>query len=436
MISFLSFFITSSFALETRYSLVPPFEFTNISEIGNWTLRGSAANLKKYLRLTSTIDGDFGSVCQRVPTLFKDWQFETEVKANNNRHRGGEGFWFYFTDEVCPDMLLQFTGFAIWINTTKTSPDGLSPIYFVHNENQVIDFDKYTPLAYIKIRNSTNPVRIRITKKGETIRLEKSENIGEYSEAFHLTQKGLLKYGYFTLASITGSTSGFDNNDLYAIRTFALGPYDQKEFDYDISTKNRKIIEDAVDIRRSMKEERRSKMVNMNKYNEDATKHQNKLTGKEKYDLKDAFNLIREAELRGMKTVTIDELKSFINSYIETTIAKAMKKIDMAFEKFDETKLDMNELWGYLRSQLLDLGMETKQSLKKLEAECLTAAKTMKLENLNQETLQKSVDQATGTASDSTVSKVLMYIMAVEVVAYVIFFVYKRQKTHGFIKVD
>ena len=128
-------------SIEDRYSAVPPFEFTNISEIGNWTLRGSAANMKKYIRLTSTVDGDYGSMCQRVPTLFKDWQFEVEIKANNNRKIGGEGFWFYFTEEVCPEMLLQFTGFSIWINTTQTDPTGQSPIYFVNNDNKVIDFD-------------------------------------------------------------------------------------------------------------------------------------------------------------------------------------------------------------------------------------------------------------------------------------------------------
>lgn len=433
---FISLFIQSSLSLEGRYSIVPPFEFTNISEIGNWTLRGSAANMKKYIRLTSTIDGDYGSLCQRVPTLFSDWQFEVEVKSFNNRFRGGEGFWFYFTKEVCPEMLLQFTGFSIWVNTSKTDSKGRSPIYFLNNDqNQVIDFNDYKPLGYVKLRNTTDPFRLRITKKAKTIKVDHATDLGTgyYEECFHITNNSLLDYGYFTFSAITGSSLYYDNNDLFSIRTFALSKY-QKEFDDDISAKNRKVIEAALDVRRTMKQERRAKMVNMLKYNEDATNHQNTISGGS-YDIKDAFKIIKEAHKRGTDTVTVTQLKSFINSYVETTITKAMKKIDMAFDKFDETKLDMNDLWGYLKTQLLDLSMETKQSLKALETECLSFAKSINLQDLNQTSLQQSV-KINDNMNDSKISRILFYIMIVEVICYVAFFIYKRHKTHGFIKVD
>lgn len=433
---FISLFIQSSLSLEGRYSIVPPFEFTNISEIGNWTLRGSAANMKKYIRLTSTIDGDYGSLCQRVPTLFSDWQFEVEVKSFNNRFRGGEGFWFYFTKEVCPEMLLQFTGFSIWVNTSKTDSKGRSPIYFLNNDqNQVIDFNDYKPLGYVKLRNTTDPFRLRITKKAKTIKVDHATDLGTgyYEECFHITNNSLLDYGYFTFSAITGSSLYYDNNDLFSIRTFALSKY-QKEFDDDISAKNRKVIEAALDVRRTMKQERRAKMINMLKYNEDATNHQNTISGGS-YDIKDAFKIIKEAHKRGTDTVTVTQLKSFINSYVETTITKAMKKIDMAFDKFDETKLDMNDLWGYLKTQLLDLSMETKQSLKALETECLSFAKSINLQDLNQTSLQQSV-KINDNMNDSKISRILFYIMIIEVICYVAFFIYKRHKTHGFIKVD
>ena len=434
---FISFFIQSAISLESRYSIVPPFEFTNISEIGNWTLRGSAANLKKYIRLTSTIDGDYGSLCQRVPTLFTDWQFEAEMKSFNNRYRGGEGFWFSFTKEVCPEMLLQFTGFCVWVNTSKTDGKGLSPIYFVNNDqNQVIDFNDFKPLGYVKLRNTTDPFKLRITKKGKTIKVDHSSDLGSgyYEECFHITNNTLLDYGYFTFSAITGSSLYYDNNDLYSIRTFALSSYNQKEFNYDISAKNRKVIEAALDVRRTMKQERRAKMINMLKYNEDATNHKNTINGGS-YDIKDAFKIIKEAQVRGMDTVSVQNLKTFIDSYVETTITKAMKKIDLAFDKFDETKLDMNDLWGYLKTQLLDLSMETKQSLKSLETECLTFAKSINLQDLNQTSFQQSV-KITDNMSDSKISKMLFYIMVIEIICYVVFFIYKRHKTHGFIKVD
>ena len=245
MLILLPFLVFSGLSYEDRYSLVAPFVQTNISEFGNWTTRGSAVNLKKFFRLTSDIDSDYGALCQRVPTLFRDWSFEVEIYASNrNQHQinGGEGFWFFFTQEVCPDMPIQFTGISIWVNTTNTHENGMSPVFYACNQDKIIDFDQFKPMAYIKVRNTTEPVRLRITKKGNDIKLEQAQGLDDYQNVFQLTDKNIISHGYFTFAALTNEKFGFDNQDVYSIKTTALGPYDQKEFDYDISSKNRKIF--------------------------------------------------------------------------------------------------------------------------------------------------------------------------------------------------
>jgi hypothetical protein len=60
-------------AHEPIYSLIPPLDRTNLSEVGNWTFRGSAVNMKSYVRLTSdAITAEDGALCYRAKTAFRD----------------------------------------------------------------------------------------------------------------------------------------------------------------------------------------------------------------------------------------------------------------------------------------------------------------------------------------------------------------------------
>jgi len=421
----LGFFLVFSRSVEERFSLLPPHELTNVSEIGNWTIRGHTSNLKSFLRLTSSIPNQYGGVCQRVPTMFRDWSVDLDIQAHSGD--GGKGIWFYFTNEVCPDLPLVYEGFTIWINTTEKNVKGESPVFFAANNGSILDFAKIAPSGHIKLLGNNGILTITITRENSKVTLKEGKRV-----IFTQEVRDLIKFGYFTVAAVTSATS--NNHDLYSIRTFALSLYEQNEFQFDISAKNRKIIEDEVLRRRFRKNLRRAKMMVTKYYMKQIEAAKSKLNG-DNAVIVDAFSLINEADSRAQDTVTVESLSRYIENFIDATIEKAQNKINLAFEKFDETKLDMNEMWSDLRTKLLGLSMETKSSMAILERDIMTSAKSMKLENLNTKGLGQSLETESSHISVSPISKSFVIISIAELIAYVIFFIYKHKKTKGF-KID
>ena len=73
MISFILLF-NSICIFQTDFNIQSPIFSSNISEIGMWALRGSAINMKKFIRLTSLLTNDYDGLCSFHKTFSNDWQ--------------------------------------------------------------------------------------------------------------------------------------------------------------------------------------------------------------------------------------------------------------------------------------------------------------------------------------------------------------------------
>lgn len=172
------------------------------------------------------------------------------------------------------------------------------------------------------------------------------------------------------------------------------------------------------------------------KYGELVEENEGKLTG-ETQSLKDAFLIIKESDLRNQETVNVNSLKKFIDGTIDSTIKKASKMIEMASMKFDETKIDMNDVWSYLKTQLIDLSVESNKELKEMREEALQYAREIKLSNVDPIKIKRNIHLLEKDNNiDSFVSKILILICFIEFIAYIIFIMIQRKKTHGFKKAD
>lgn len=432
MIWILFCIFNSVFKVNDQYSLIPPFTFTNISEINDWTIRGSAANMKTHFRLTNAISNSYGGVCHRVPTRFKDWIIEIEISANGGS--SGEGFYFYFTKECCPDFSNRFNGFEIWINTSQTNRSGYSPIYFYNNHNGEIINQSYVKyVGDIFIRKLESPFRFRIIRQNNLLQIESTTD-NSHRNIFTINTTHIIDYGYFSFYANT--TAKTDNNDLYSIRTLPTSTPLKGESIIDYSSVNRKMLQDNVIARRIMKEKRRSKMPVSSKYGKLVDQNEGKLTG-EAQNLKDAFLIIKESDIRSLETVNVASLKKFIDESIDSTIQKASKMIEMASMKFDETKIDMNDVWSYLKNQLIDLSVESTKALKQMREEALMYAKEIKLMNVDPNKVKKNINLLENNNNhDLIISKILIFICFIEFIAYIAFVLFQRKKTHGFKKAD
>lgn len=410
------------FQISDAYSLFPPFSFTQLLEIKDWSIRGSVANLKSFLRLTSATANNFGGICHRIPTRFQDWTIELEFLTKGGN--GGEGFYFYFTKEFCPDNSDLFNGFAIFINTTTIYSSNYSQLSF-HN---TFNHSNSSLVGKIHIKNSSS-TRLYITKTNNSIEMEYLSN-GFRTKIFTANLNMPIRFGYFSLYSYTNSKH-FSNHDLHSFRTYPMSEvFPESKINY--SSLNRKVLQDNQIVRKVLKENKRARMPISRIYRQLRHELNDSLSG-EPQNLKDAFKIIREAETRMTNTVTITNLSNFINIKVDPSIEKVIKMIEIAQLKFDDCKIDMNDAWSYLKTQIIDLSVESEQAMQKLKDEMISYAKTIKLAKINHKQMKRGIQLGNNHLK---IESYLMLICLLEFVIYVIVFIIKRHKTQGFKKID
>jgi hypothetical protein len=420
-------------SLEPLYSLFSPFNRTDISEIGNWSLRGSAVSWKNVIRLTSdSLATEWGAVCQRAPTAFVDWSIEIEISARG-KGAGGGAISFVYSEDVCPEKPAKFNGFRVTINTSQTDSSEYSPVYFSEGS-----FENGKEYGKLKIRNQNYPLRVRIVRSEGSVCVE-STTYMRFETLFEVELKTKIPdFGYFTVAAETDFEHS-DNNDLYLIRTRAQTEVAYERISQEVLVNNRKILEsDALKRREAKKARREALLPAMHRYLEVRAANNDDLSvSSGRPDMSDAFELVKEAAKRGMDGVTIDMLKVFINRYLQDTLAKAGKKVNLALDSFDDTRGDVGEMWTYLRAQLLDLAGETRRALTILAEEALESARQVQLDHWARHVGPSFVERsANAYGSPGKMPMVLIIVMLFELVAYVIFFIKQHSKTHGFKKVD
>ena len=431
------FLFHSSEIQQKEYSLIPPLETTEIGEIGNWTIQGTATNLKNSVRLTSAVPSSIGSICQRVPTLFKEWSIELEIKASNpdgNNDKPGHGIWFFYSQEVCPEFSLDFNGFTFWVNTSSTDSNGYSNVYFAKG-NQNTDLSKLKPVGKVRARDEKKPLRIQISRRFDRLTVDATKDT-ILERIVDEDIKGTPDYGYFTLSAVTTSER-VDNNDILSMRVYSMSPIDHPNKNHDFSTENRKFIENSKRERRKMKERRHKAMETVLKFLEESKKSNKKLNAKTDLDLKEAVKVIDEAYRRSLNTMTLDTLEQFIQETVDATVTTAQKKIELAQAKYSETQQDIDELWSSLKRQLVDLAIEEKEALQLIQQEVLEYAKHINFANtkINPDSTADLKKEA-ANLTDSNLTNILLIISLIEIVLYLIFFLYMRRKTDNFKKRD
>lgn len=425
-----SFLLSLASSFDQRYSITAPIELTNVSEIGNWTFRGSTIPLKKkFIRLTSSNLDEYGLICQRVPTLFQDWNIEIEISVKDGK-AGGDFFEFLFSEELCPSAPVQYRGVLVYINTSDIDSDGKSQILVFPNDNNYFDYGKGLDGGRIKVRNQDEPVRIIFKREDDQFSGFSHEGTKEVL-LFNYQIKNLIKHGYFSIYALSGEKG--DIHDLYSFMTYPR-EYDMPEYSYDISYRNRKIIEENVLQRREMKEKRRAKMQVSGKYTADSIDHQRKLYGSEG-NIKDAFLEVNEAARRSQDTVTATDLKQFINQKVLPSIKKAAEKTEIEFIEFSNIQSHIKEIWENLQNQLRDLVFSTQREMKQMGDEVLGNAQKVSLGEMKVETVVTETEKKNKEQSN-IVQKILIFIMIIELIGYITFFLIMKRKTHGFVKID
>lgn len=412
--------------LEPQYSLISPFKQTNATEFGNWSFKGSVVNRKNYLMLTTHASNDWGALFQRVPTSFQNWEFETEIEVKGDI-QGGNVITFYFSDIFCPEITLNWTGFFIKIDIPATDADNNTPIKFGN-----ISYPFELPpedIAYgSNIRNSEEHFRFTVRKEGESLTVSIKDNV-----VYSVHIENLLKFGYFSIVALGGEKIGNDNN-IYSFNVTSLSDHVIPESELNVSSINRKIIDNNLLQRRILKRYRRSRQPST-EYYFNTLKASNSMLDGLHDDLHDAFRLIEESDKRAEIAASMIFLGNWIDKVLKELTNKAEKKSNYAFNEFTEIRDSVNILWSELRQQLSSLAFESRAQMTLLKEDSIKIAENLKLQLVKLNETEDALNLP-DTKQDSIITTILVIIMVVEAITYLAFFLIKRSKTNDFKKID
>jgi len=148
----------------------------------------------------------------------------------------------------------------------------------------------------------------------------------------------------------------------------------------------------AAKERRILKRERRKHMPTMLKILNEMEGHLNLDGNKGQFNLKDSLNVVQEMFFRANSSITSKELTLFINHKLVPILKKMQERTIIQNNSIDELKEKVNSLWGYLRSQMRDMGMSSKLSMEKIQKEMIERSKIVVLKPPDRKSLEKQVE--------------------------------------------
>ena len=385
--------------------------------------------MKNEIVLSSEVPYDRGTIANMFPTTFHDWILDVEVSVKGERGGTGGSIWLSFGEGLNHELFDDsFYGFVVYIDNSM-SVDNSSIVNLLYKQRDE-QWQKLESNTKLKLRNQPSPVRIRLNKIGNYI-----EVLSEGAQLLKTEIPNMLDYGYFTVTAMSGYPG--DRCDLYGIRVAALSQEDREIDEEKLMKQNQKLMYQSERLRNKKKEERRKSMAVSHRHLEQAKGNNHGLFSSDDTDLRDAFLIIKEAQKRGDEFVTVNDLMNFINSYVRVSSAKAMVKVQIAMDEFNEIHSQLSDLWSNLKSGLLELRIETKNVMDEVKNSSLKTASLLKLNIKKKQTIKRmdEVDTTEGNAQ-LVVAKSLRILMGLEFVFYLIFFFYQRRRTSGFKKLD
>lgn len=416
-------------SVQRGLSLKPPHEFSDVGEMGNWTVRGAALNFKQFIRLTSSQPEQYGAVCNRVPTNFRDWRLELQVNAWGGD--GGNGFEFIFSEEPCPDQEAPFTGFVVTIAADESEDLGelvFSPLYISDHRLTPEERNRTESMCSVPVRSDDELLELVITRKGNNVSVSYADDEREEGDwgllCASLEMKDLAEYGYITVSASTGK-DGDDDHDLYFVNM--LSESVETSYDKDYSQANRKIIEGFVETRREKKMRRRANMPLMQKYRAEQM---------EAYKLSDALGLVNEMHLRAQMVVSKTYIGDFIDASIDEKLKKANEKIAFAMASFENLKEDLDAIWTGINQSLIDVTEEAQGQVDMVIKDVMSYANILGTGGENSPLYRTAYGDALVDMEDPVISTIFIGICICEAVVYLVFVLIRLRKTQFFKKAN
>jgi hypothetical protein len=402
---------------EPAYSLLSPFAFTAPDEIGNWTFRGSATNLKSFIRLTTQQPGQYGAVCNRVPTNFKEWNVEIEFNAFGGNQ--GRGFWFTFSEEPCVRPGRHFHGFTVRMptDTMGANWDSWYPVFIAYSNYTKADTEGVCSIA---TRSDASRVAIRVTRTGDKIgflyrTLDADYQDPDFFPCVDTVVSGLPDFGYFSFSAMTTKAAN-DDHDLFRVYTESRSPKTAGN-GTDFSALNRKRFEN----RRHQKFRKSGAMPLTKSY----------LAGTNVTEFSDSLRLVNESLWRANRTVKKDLVDKVVNSSVLARIESLQKHLRVANLTFSELRPALDGIWKDFEKELLAVQADVREQMGTTKEDLIKYTKILVRGQEDTRGEKAAYREALREMTDPRMSVLMLVVCFVETLAFCTFFVRRLRRSRA-----
>ena len=405
------------------YELRGPFVYNSTGEFGTWTMMGQGAVMRHSVRFTGTRDSRASGLCQRIPTIFKDWTFGVNATIHSHGHKSASLLCTYFTTDVCPIEDEIDSGFSVCIS-------GHNPQDYSHSVFLLVGAERdgdLEPVCRLPAKRNT----LFSLKRTEDEVTMVDENTGEI--CFSRDIPGLPELGYFAL-SVNGNSPTFstDVSEISLNNLSVALPVNLSVFD----KTNRKVFSQNLGRRDRLKRSRRAKMEAIGTYLHQQNEANRTLDGEG--ELRDVFLEIAEMRRRGKQTLDMSGLNVLIQAAVYSGIKSANRKLDTSAELLAETRLEFLGLVNMIKSELGTVRTKYEAELARLraDAEELVMSVANSDDPVNSILFKAAVKQHLNIRESNPIAYVYIGIVITECVGFIAFTLYKRKITRSFTKRD
>lgn len=413
-----AFFVVALSEL-SHYSLIPPYNLTYGCEIGNWTVSGNTIVYKDYFQLLEHVDYDVGGLCNRVPTYAEYWDMSAEFSPGGT---GPEGIAFFHTRELCTQNIDEYTGLAVYVNTSKMN-NGTLPVYYRYIHNQEERSNKYKMMC--RINNKGHPFTIRVSKHETGFRMDYITPVDDdFKPCFNVTEKDMVSEGYFSFLGYNTKVHVGDF-DLLSVNVTLKSQYEEPPND-NSSDLNRKLLDESYYTRKIKKQKRRNKMKVVYKLVNQSLDRNMTLDGN-LVNIREGLMAINETCQRLRTKVSLDQIKMIIGPILQQRFERMLSVTQRALTIKEKMMNEIVQMWESTVVNLTMFGEEIRDSMDESREYVLNYTKEFMKQkpDLNYLIMNQNSHQ-NDTIDTTTFERVLFLITAIEFTLYVLFVIYKR----------
>ncbi|KAH0789837.1 Legume-like lectin family protein [Histomonas meleagridis] len=368
-----------------------------------------------------------GGICQRLPTYAKNWVFEAEIISTA---KSGNGFLFFYTQELCTEELLGFHGIALWINPGIPGNN----VYLINGAGDPIKISTLSPVCHI---STTSKTQIRIKKVNDTITVDsKPTNSKEYKICTTSKISNLVEKGYFSLFASNNETCS--DNRLFNVKVDLLSPPQQPPND-ESSIVNRKYLRNAYFTQKEKKSQRRLALMPISKVYIDKIKKSNgKFDRRPSEDFSNSFFVIGETVNRSKLSISAETINTLLAPKVRMQLQAILLFAKIVSKELPEMKRMVNDLLKRTSYNLTDIAHDIAIQMNNIKSDAINYAKKTVVPNIDidnvLEAVQNVKNEAVGNSSNFLKDYILEIICAIEFVGYILFFIHQSIKTRNFKK--